>query len=264
MTDVGTDAAGHHETVRREFTKQARHFGEAGLSLSSEDLLQWIVDALTPARGWRALDVATGTGHLARSLAPRVRHVVGIDLTPAMLAEGRRLSREAGLANVAFAEAAAERLPHGDGAFDLVATRLSLHHVTDPRAAVREMARVCRPDGVVAVVDLVAPDDPGVAARYNALERRRDPSHVRALALDELAASVEAAGLTVARTATRDVEMVTERWFATAHTPPDARRLVAAALDAELAGGPPTGMRPFRRDGELGFLHRWAVLLGRR
>lgn len=258
------DAPDHHETVRREFEKQARHFGEAGLTLSNEDLLRWIIDALAPAPGWRALDVATGTGHLARALAPRVRHVIAVDLTPAMLVEGRRHAREAGLANVAFAEGAAERLPHADAAFDLVVTRLSLHHMPEPRAAVREMARVARPGGVVAVIDLVSPEDPGLAARYNDLERGRDPSHVRALTLAELAASLEAAGLTTAQTATRDVEAVTERWLAMTHTPPEARRTIVEALDAELAGGPPTGMRPFQRDGELRFLHRWAILLGRR
>lgn len=258
------DATRHQETVRREFGKQARHFGEAGLTLSNEAYLAWMVDVLAPAPDWRALDVATGTGHLARALAPRVRRVTAVDLTPAMLVEGRRRAGEAGLANVLFAEGAAERLPARDATFDLVATRLSLHHMLDPRAAVGEMARVARPGGVVALIDLASPEDPGLAARYNELERRRDPSHTRALTLAELAAVLEATGVTVAPALTRDVEVVLERWLEMTHTPPAARGTIVEALTAELAGGAPTGMRPFRRDGELRFLHRWAILRGRR
>ncbi|HET8578739.1 MAG TPA: methyltransferase domain-containing protein [Methylomirabilota bacterium] len=256
------DPAGHHETVRREFGKQARHFGEAGLTLSNEEYLRWTVDVLDPAPHWLALDVATGTGHLARALAPRVRAVTAVDLTPAMLAEGRRLAAEAGLGNVSFEEGAAERLPYPDASFDLVATRLSLHHMLDPAPTVAEMARVARPGGLVAVIDLVSPDNPELAARYNALERLRDPSHTRALTLAELTASLGAAGLAISQTLTRDVEAILERWLKMTHTPPDARGTILEALTAELSGGPPTGMRPFRRDGELRFLHSWAILVG--
>src|SRR3989441_835768 len=84
------DAARHQETVRREFGKQARHFAEAGLTLSNEDYLRWMVDVLAPAPHWQVLDVAPGTGHLPRALAPRVRRGTAVDLTPAMLAGGRR------------------------------------------------------------------------------------------------------------------------------------------------------------------------------
>jgi ubiquinone/menaquinone biosynthesis C-methylase UbiE len=254
--------ASHDDIVRREFGKQARHFGEAGLTLSNEDHLRWMVDVLAPAPDWSALDVATGTGHLARALAPRVRQVTGVDLTPAMLAEGRRLAAEAGLGNVRFEEGAAERLPYADAAFDLVATRLSLHHMLDPGPAVAEMARVARPGGVVAVIDLVSPDDPALAARYNSFERLRDPSHTRALTLGELTASLETAGVKLSQTLTRDVEAVLERWLEMTHTPPEARRAIVEALAAELSGGPPTGMRPFRRVGQLRFLHSWAILVG--
>ena len=256
------EAASHNETVRREFAKQARRFGEAGLSLSNEEYLRWMIDVLSPAAHWHALDVATGTGHLARALAPRVKQVTAVDLTPAMLAEGRRLAQEAGLGNVHFEEGAAERLPYADAAFDLVATRLSLHHMLDARPAVAEMVRVARPGGVVAVIDLISPDDSGLAARYNEIERLRDPSHTRALTLAELTGVLEGADVTISQTLVRDVEAVLERWMAMTQTPADARRTIVEALTAELDGGPPTGMRPFRRGGQLGFLHTWAILLG--
>ena len=256
------DAASHNETVRREFAKQAQHFGEAGLTLSNEEYLRWMVDVLAPAAHWHALDVATGTGHLARALAPRVKQVTAVDLTPAMLAEGRRLAQEAGLGNISFEEGAAEHLPYADASFDLVATRLSLHHMLDPLPAVGEMARVARPGGVVAIIDLISPDNPALAARYNEIERLRDPSHTRALTLAELKAVLDAVGVALSDTLVRDVEAVVERWMGMTQTPAETRRTIVEALTAELDGGPPTGMRPFRRDGELRFLHTWAILLG--
>src|SRR6266545_4789533 len=222
------DAASHNETVRREFAKQAQHFGEAGLTLSNEEYLRWMVDVLAPA----------------------------------MLAEGRRLAQEAGLGNISFEEGAAEHLPYADASFDLVATRLSLHHMLDPLPAVGEMARVARPGGVVAIIDLISPDNPALAARYNEIERLRDPSHTRALTLAELKAVLDAVGVALSDTLVRDVEAVVERWMGMTQTPAETRRTIVEALTAELDGGPPTGMRPFRRDGELRFLHTWAILLG--
>ena len=254
----------HRDTIRREFGRQAAHFGEQGLTLSNEEYLRWMVDVLGAERHWRVLDVATGTGHLSRALAPRVAHVTAVDLTPEMLDEGRREASEAGIANITFEEGDAERLPYADGAFDLVTTRLSFHHFVDPRPALAEMVRVCRPGGRLAVIDLLSPDDVGLAERYNGYERLRDPSHVRALTRDELTRMIAAAGLTSEAPLIRDVEVVTERWLAMTHTPDPARRTIQAALAAEVKGGEPTGMRAFARDGAVGFLHRWAIVLGRK
>src|SRR5919198_464609 len=196
----------HRDTVRREFGKQAAHFGEAGLTLSNEEYLRWMVGALGAERHWRVLDVAAGTGHLSRALAPRVAHVTAVDLTPEMLDEGRRQAQKDGIANVSFEEGDAERLPYGDGAFDMVTTRLSFHHFVDARPALREMVRVCRASGRVAVIDLLSPDDTALAERYNGYERLRDPSHVRALTSEELTGMIQRAGLIIEASDTRDVE----------------------------------------------------------
>jgi ubiquinone/menaquinone biosynthesis C-methylase UbiE len=84
-------------------------------------------------------------------------------------------------------------LPYADGAFTLVVSRFLLHHVTDPDAVVREMARVCAPGGRVAIVDITAPEDPKIAERYNAIERLRDPTHTAALSSSALASRVAGA-----------------------------------------------------------------------
>ncbi|MCP9983219.1 class I SAM-dependent methyltransferase [Actinomadura madurae] len=81
---------------------------------------------------------------MSRAIARRVRHVTALDLTPAMLAEGKRAADHTGLMNVTFAHGDATALPYLDRSFTLVVTRFSLHQVADPEAVVKEMVRVSR------------------------------------------------------------------------------------------------------------------------
>lgn len=104
-------------------------------------------------QGMSLLDVGCGPGtitiDLARRLAPG--RVVGIDAEASVLEEARRTAADAGGANLEFQEADAYRLPYDDSTFDVVHAHQVLHHLEDPVRAVAEMARVCRPDGTVAL-----------------------------------------------------------------------------------------------------------------
>lgn len=80
----------HHRLVEQQFAQQAPGFGQEGLTLTNRDYLAWMVDALDLDPHDAVLDVAAGTGHLGRAIAPRVRRVVCLDLTPDMLREGGR------------------------------------------------------------------------------------------------------------------------------------------------------------------------------
>ncbi len=126
----------------------------------------------------RALDVGCGTGSLAFALADAAPDaaVTGIDYSRAYVEHAR--SRASG-ARLAFQQGDAAALPFGDAAFDAALSLLVLNFVPDPERAVREMARVTRPGGVVAaavwdfrgglafvrlLLDTAAPLDPGAAA----------------------------------------------------------------------------------------------------
>src|SRR5262245_27436505 len=103
--------------------------------------------ALAP--GERVLDLGTGTGAAAERAAGLVGpagEVLAVDISPAMLAQARRLAARA-IGNVVLREGRAEALPAADGAFDAVLASLSLMFVLDRPAAAREIARVLRPGG---------------------------------------------------------------------------------------------------------------------
>ncbi|HEY3725492.1 MAG TPA: methyltransferase domain-containing protein [Acidimicrobiia bacterium] len=186
------------------------------------------------------LDVACGAGHAADQVAPHVRQVVGIDLTPELLALGARRMEDAGLTNVLFQEGDAASLPFVDASFDLVYCRTAVHHFTDPEIVVAEMARVTRPGGRVAVADLVVLDA-DARGTYDALHRRIDPSHVRVLLEAELADLVERGVGPLADAQTGDPLVLPVDLILTEQSDDEA---VLTALQAELAGGPATGFAP--------------------
>src|SRR5258708_13306398 len=78
---------------------------------TSVDRLQEVIDLAKPLKGDLALDVATGTGNTALALAPHVRRVVALDLTREMLDVSRRITKERGIENPAWALATTSILP---------------------------------------------------------------------------------------------------------------------------------------------------------
>jgi SAM-dependent methyltransferase len=253
----------HDDTVRREFTRQAASFGDPGYAFADTRLIAWIHTHVPGEPGSIVLDVAGGTGQVARSYAPDAAAVVVADVTPEMLAVGKRECDAAGLRNLIFVHADASALPFLTDSFDLVVSRFAVHHFEQPAAPIAEMARVCRPGGRVAIVDLVA-FDPALAAEHDELERMRDPSHARALPADELAALLERAGLHISGRTERDQPVPIERWLEQARTPLDVAEAIRRRVTAELEGGASTGMRPAVRDGALCQTQRWAILVARK
>ena len=232
-------AAGGAATIR-SFEQQAALFSGPGAVFGKSFLsvLEWL-EPLSP--DGIALDVACGAAHVAQEIAPRVRQVVGIDLTPALLRLGAARLAAAGIGNVLLQEGDAAALPFTDGAFDLVVCRAALHHFPDPAVQVAEMARVCRPGGRVVVSDMLAPSAAGRTA-FDALHRVIDPSHARCLLDEEMSDLIAThVGAITHRTRPGLTYTLPTGAFLTDAGQPDA---AMAALRAELAGGPRTGFRP--------------------
>ena len=145
----------------------------------------------------RVLDIGCGPGILTVAIAPLVDEILALDLTPEMIARASSRSEELGLRNVRFEVGRAEELPFVDGYFDVVVTRLMLHHLLSPAMAVKEMARVTKNGGLLVVADIVTSEKWTDAKLHNALETLRDPSHVRALSEPELDGLLNSGGLKV-------------------------------------------------------------------
>jgi demethylmenaquinone methyltransferase/2-methoxy-6-polyprenyl-1,4-benzoquinol methylase len=108
----------------------------------------------------RVLDVATGTGLVARSLVRSYGcRVVGLDQSAPMLARARaKVASDSKLAGrVELVEGQAEEMPFADGEFDHLTFTYLLRYVDDPGATLRELARVVRPGGRVACLEFCVP-----------------------------------------------------------------------------------------------------------
>jgi SAM-dependent methyltransferase len=227
----------HRDVTRREFARQVGEFVRPDSFFGDRQVLEWIAEHVPVGADDVVLDVAGGAGHVGRHLAARAAFAVVVDLTREMLAAGVA----AGSRNAVFVEGDATALPFADEQFDTVVCRFAFHHIDEPAQAAAEMARVARPGGTVAVIDMVSL--PGAAgARHNELERLRDPSHTRALEEAELLAVLDAAGVDAAIVAARRQPMPAAPWLERAASPEAPREKILATLEAEVAGGEATGL----------------------
>ena len=247
--------------VVTQFTAQVDHFVTSP-HVNQPEAVRRFVETVAPRGDECALDVACGPGLLAQAFAPHVREYLGVDLTPAMVEKAAATAREVGLTNARFEVADAFRLPFEADAFDLVLTRLALHHLPNPSAAVREMARILRPGGRLGAFDMTTSEVTEEAEYHTTVERLRDPSHARALPLSELVHMLRVAGLEVDKIEAIDYEQDVDDWIARAAQSVDeatrARKLIAEAIGTRKFGG----KRVWRDEhGKLWFSVRWAILV---
>src|SRR5712692_142809 len=230
----------HLDLVRSRFTRTAQEFSRFALATRGDEA-ERLARLAGPRGDELALDLACGPGTFTRALASRVRHLCGLDLTPAMLEQARAATARAGLANVAFACGDANALPFADATLDLAVCTYSFHHFLDPARVARELRRVVRPGGRVGLVDMVVPE--GADPEWNnRIERARDSSHARTLTASEFHALLEAAGLRVAGQEIGERLRRFVDWMHTVNGPPrtplyaETRRLMEAAMRGDLAG----------------------------
>ena len=252
------------QQIRAAFSAQAENFSQPGQTLSDPHLLSWMVAALDLGPAIQALDVAAGTGIHSAALAPHLRNVVALDATPAMIHKGIRSAGQAGFSNVAFVLGLAQQLPVAANTFDRVACRFAVHHFPDPAKAVLEMTRACSLGGKVILIDLVSPDNDQLADSYNHLETLRDPSHVRALTIQELEGLLLQSGLTLRPSISRAIPVQVNRWLGLTNTDETRAQVICEALLAELTGSKATGMRPFMAQEGLHFHQTWAIAVGQK
>jgi ubiquinone/menaquinone biosynthesis C-methylase UbiE len=179
--------------VQEQFGKTAAHYLTSKPHALGKSL-ERLVALTSPQPDWKALDVATGGGHVAYTFAPHVARMWATDITQEMLDMVKTEAAKRGLANVRTAYAKAEALPFDDATFDLVSCRIAPHHFDSIPQFLGEVHRVLKPGGVFALVDNVVPAG-SVGDYINAFERLRDPSHLRAWTIEEWRVALKQAGL---------------------------------------------------------------------
>jgi ubiquinone/menaquinone biosynthesis C-methylase UbiE len=254
----------HMKVIQEEFSRQAENFGKEGLTLSSKDYLSWAIQNMCLKSHEEVLDVAAGTGHLSRAIAPYVKKVTAIDVTETMLRIGEKEAQREGISNIIFDLGIAERLPYTDSSFNKVASRLVFHHFVEPLPPLEEMIRVCCPEGKIIAIDLVSPENKKISEMYNHIERLRDPSHTLALSLTELTQIMKHPGLELELIDSREIKVDLQSWMDLTQTPLKIKEKITQTLRNELSGGESTGMRPFEEEGKIKFLQTWVLAVSRK
>jgi ubiquinone/menaquinone biosynthesis C-methylase UbiE len=248
--------------VQQQFGANAAAYATSAVHAKGASLAR-LVELVQPKGDWAALDIATGAGHTALAFAPYVSRVVASDLTPEMLDETAKLAASKGCTNLTTAQADAEKLPFPDASFDLVTSRIAPHHFPDIPAFLRESRRVLKPGGTFALVDNVSPDEettpgfPGgelaaAANAYNAFEKKRDPSHGRALTTTEWTRAVDQAGLTLIHTEHAAKAMDFATWCKTMKVPSETVTELRAML-TDASGALAAFLKPTIDGDKIGF-----------
>ena len=229
-----------NELVRERFTRSADAFSRFAVPYRVADT-EVIARLASPRPEDLGLDLACGPGTFTLALARRARFVFGFDLTPAMLGFARRRLSEESIENVALVCGDASALPFPTGSIDVAVSGYSFHHMSDPLGVLRELARVVRRGGRVALVDIFVPE--GADAEANdGIERARDASHNHTLGRAEFPAIIAEAGFRIDATESLERPRLFNDWLHVAGWQPDdpaarkTRRLLEATLSSDAAG----------------------------
>jgi ubiquinone/menaquinone biosynthesis C-methylase UbiE len=150
---VTFDAMKYKEIERAVYSKTVESYSKYG-GVIFESMAFPLLEGANLKSGYKVLDVACGIGipslNAGKSVLPG-GSVIGIDLAPGMVEFARKRASDMGLPNVEFREADAEKLPFSGLSFDVVLCHLGLIHFTYRLQALREMFRVLKKRGVLAV-----------------------------------------------------------------------------------------------------------------
>jgi ubiquinone/menaquinone biosynthesis C-methylase UbiE len=248
----------HLDRITDEFSRQANAFDVWAQNVDAEVGVRFAIALGDAARG-RLIDIACGPGVVTAALAPGAASVVACDATAQMLEKAKARCTKAGLRNVEFKSGDAENLPFADAQFDGAVTRAAVHHFADPQRAFNEMFRVLRPGGAAVILDVISSENVEESRLHNAIERLRDPSHVRMLSACELDEAAGRAGFRDLQAASWDMNRELEEWLAIV-SDPDRVEPIRTVIWALAQAGRSAGIGLAVKGDRVVFVHRWRLL----
>lgn len=246
----------HIDKVKQQFSKQSQTFDSYQNEDAKNTFTENVVKAMQLKVNEKVLEVAAGTCGFGRKIAPFAMSVIELDATEAMLQKGKAANEKAGLRNVEYKVGLAESIPFEDGEFDIVCTRLAFHHFENPEEVLKEMRRVLKPSGKIAVIDMIADEDEA-RETANRFETIRDNSHSKTLSKNEFMSLLKHAGMTVLYTAEHCIPIEFEKWISLTELTVEDEAEIRNAVQADLQGGPKTGLLPFIENGKTFITHKW-------
>lgn len=200
----------HKAKVQEQFSRSAEEYVTSKTHAQGNDLpvvVQW----LQPSQQWSVLDVATGGGHVVKTLSPYVKQIFATDLTPQMLTTAQK-HLDPTCKNVSYVVADAESLPFLNETFDAVTCRIAAHHFPNPQHFVCEVSRVLKPGNRFLLIDNISPVDIKLDVFINTLEKLRDESHLRCYTIEEWTAWFEKHGMTIIKSEKRRKKLEFPVW----------------------------------------------------
>ncbi|EOO25928.1 SAM-dependent methyltransferase [Bacillus cereus VD133] len=212
--------------VTKQFGDNAENYVKSEMHAKGLDLQYLVQQFKKNKKNNRLLDIATGGGHVANALAPFFKSVVALDLTEKMLEKAKEFININGHKNVSFVSGNAEDLPFPEASFNTIVCRVAAHHFPNPSQFIREVHRTLEEKGLFILIDNISPENEEYDMFYNFIEKKRDPSHQRALKKTEWISYLEQSGFQMRSCLTFEKRFNFETWCDRMQVPLQTRTML--------------------------------------
>jgi ubiquinone/menaquinone biosynthesis C-methylase UbiE len=254
------ESEAHKNLILEQFTKQAIPFSNIP-GHSDEKVAEIMINFSGVTAEDTVLDVACGPGLITFPFARIADKVTGMDITPKMLERAKELQIEKGIKNITWDIGDIYSLPYDDNSFSMVITRYSFHHLLNPQNALKEIKRVCKINGKIVVIDVCAPSEKQES--YNHFETLRDPSHTKALNIDEFIKLFETAGIANIKTKSYLLEIELENQIKSSFPNKGDDEKMREIIKKDL-GINKTGFNPVKRDNKYYLYYPNIICVGQK
>jgi len=253
----------HLGAVQAVFRKQAEKLEQS--KVNKKENIDWFIEKLPLTPDSSVLDLNCGTGLVSRAIAPNVKKVVGTDISRHLI----KYANSKPINNASFERAEAATLPFEDSSFDVVFSRLSFNHFLHRVEVLREIKRVCKPGGHIALLERVIPDelDAGTTVRMEFIEGIRDPSHTFFVTPPEMKELFTEENIDITTKETTTCAEPFEDYLLQTNVSPDIHTLISELVYANMIAPnfdyeQTTGFYPHLVDDVITLTHHMALIGG--